>query len=174
MECAKCKNKYKSQKTLEQHLKRIYKVEEVIPEVIPEVVEDVAPEVNPEVNPKEEQNHNCDTCIKCKDELEYYKKLSDTLYKRYIMLKEQVNILMEDFLRNKYIKEHNEQNPDNKITEKEFNEMYKVIYPYVIPKEWHTDIINGFDEIIKEIYKDKNIKGKDLKALIKYVKDNLD
>ena len=59
--------------------------------------------------------------------------------------------VFKDFLRNKYIKEHNEQNPDNKITEKEFNEMYKVIYPYVIPKEWHTDIINGFDEIIKEI-----------------------
>ena len=68
-------------------MKRIHKVEDVIPEVIPDVV-DVAPEVNPDVKPevktKEEQNHNCDSCIKCKDDINFCKSAINLLILRHV------------------------------------------------------------------------------------------
>ncbi len=165
MECIKCDKKYKSQKTLDIHMRRVHPVEDVKPEVEPDVKSDVKSEVN-----KDEQNHNCDSCIKCKDELEYYKKLSDALYIRYRKIEEHVDILMEEFLRNKYIKQHNEQNSDNKITEKEFDEMYKVMYPYVIPRSMCAEMLNELDTTLNDKYKDKGVTKEYKEKIIKNVK----
>jgi hypothetical protein len=163
MECEKCKKQYKSQKTLEQHIIRMHSsVEEVVPD-----------ETKDETKDELTSEHECNNCNKCKDELKYYIKLTDILYTRNRKLTEQVNILMTDFLKNKYIKDHNKENPTEQITTEDFDKMYKVIYPYVIPKEWYTDIINGVDTVIKEIYKDKNLTEIDMKEIIKLVKQKI-
>ena len=161
IQCIKCKKNYKNNKTLELHMKRMHN-EEVEPEVEPDFA--------PEVKTKEEQNHNCDTCIKCKNELEYYKKLSDKLYTRYRNTEKQVEILMKDFLTQKYMKDYNEKNPENKITEEEFDEMYKVVYPHIIPRSMCLEIINELDTTINNRYKDKCITKEDKEEIKKKVK----
>jgi len=179
MECDKCKKIYKTQKTLQQHIIRMHpSVQEVVPGVVPDVEPDESKdEITYESKDESKEDlttdHHCGNCNKCKDEIKYYMKLTDILYKRNKKLEEQVNILMTDFLKNKYIENHNEENPTEQITEEEFDEMYKVIYPYVIPKEWHTDIINGLDAVLNETYKDKKITDIDKKELINLVKQKI-
>ena len=160
IKCIKCNKIYKSAKTLQQHMKRMHNQE-----VEPDVVEEVEPEV------KTEENHNCDTCIKCKNELEYYKELSDALYIRHQKIEEQVEILMNNFLTQKYIKDYNEKNPENKLTEKEFNEMYKVLYPYVIPRSMHYKMMNAIDTTINDEYKDKGITKENKEEIKKKLKN---
>jgi hypothetical protein len=75
MECIKCDKKYKSQKTLDIHMKRMHPVEDVEPDVVPEVKTNIS---------KEEQNHNCDTCIKCKDDINFLKTAVNLLIHRHV------------------------------------------------------------------------------------------
>ncbi len=169
MQCDKCNKTYKTQKTLDNHIIKMHPKDDVLTDLPTQ-----SSQTSQLYEPTEttEEVHQCDTCNKCKDEIKYYMKLTDILYKRNKKLEEQVNILMTDFLKNKYIEDHNKENPTEQITEEEFDEMYTVIYPYVIPKEWHTDIINGLDAVLNEIYKDK-ITDIDKKELINLVKQKI-
>ena len=143
IKCVMCYRTYKSVKTLEHHMTRMHKVEEV-------VVEEVEPEVKPDTILKVEFDfskknkagrlvetidvekedkkegstktildmpvHGCATCVKCKFKIEYMETLLTILISRYNNYEKYVDILMKDYSKRKFVMEYNEKNPDNPIT----------------------------------------------------------
>jgi hypothetical protein len=99
--------------------------------------------------------------------------LADTLYIPYRKLEEQVDILMKEFLTQQYIKNYNEQNPTDQITQKEFDELFKVMYPYIIPKSMCLEIIDKLYTTVNEKYKEKDVTKEYKEKIIKNVKKKL-
>ncbi len=99
--------------------------------------------------------------------------MADTLYIPYRKLEEQVDILMKEFLTQQYIKNYNEQNPTDQITQKEFDELFKVMYPYIIPKSMCLEIIDKLYTTVNEKYKEKDVTKEYKEKIIKNVKKKL-
>jgi hypothetical protein len=75
-DCGECDKKYKSLKTLERHMIKMHSIEEVEASV----VEDM----EPDNKPKDDQNHNCETCIECKDDIKYLKTVINLAILRHV------------------------------------------------------------------------------------------
>ena len=105
MECDKCKKIYKSEKTLEQHIKKMH----------PMVITNDNEEVDPDIEPSESKtsDHQCGNCIQCKEDINFVRIATKLLILRYIDLTKEAtessirnnknfSITFENF---KYVKE---------------------------------------------------------------------
>lgn len=99
MECPKCKKMYKNSKTLEMHMKRMHdtgdEVEIIqdaesnaeLDELADKIADDIANKIKNEITnivPIEEKCHECNACVKCKDDIKYLKTAVGLLVQRHV------------------------------------------------------------------------------------------
>ncbi len=129
-QCKHCNKDFKSPKYLENHINKFHPNNNVKPDTKSETKPKKTKQVKEvkaveEVEQSDEDTitdvpkHDCNTCEKCKYKLDYLDAFISVLLSRFLKLENYTNILMIEHVKRQYIKEHNEKNPNNPITEKD-------------------------------------------------------